>query len=120
MKRVALSLVVAALGLAGMKMLHAGDVPKVPEKVRELLQDRKYDEVADAIDKLLSDPDSKPEHPDYLLYLKGRALDLSGKHREALAVFARFEAEQANSPWARRARFGQAAALLKSGDFEAA
>lgn len=123
MRRIVACLVACAtIALASLTVtvLRAGDLPKVPENVRELLQDRKYDDAAAAIDMLLAVQPDKPKNPDYLLYLKGRALHLASKHREALETFARLERDYADSPWVRRARFGQAAALLKLGDFDAA
>ncbi len=120
MKAVVKCLGVCVIGLASLTLLRAADQPKVPENVRELMQDRKYDEAAAEIDMLLAAKDDKPKIPDYLIYLKGRALHLAGKHREALQSFALIERDHAESPWARRAKFGQAAALLKTGDFEAA
>jgi tetratricopeptide (TPR) repeat protein len=119
MRRVALSIVACSLALACLSILRASDLPNVPQEVRELMQDRKFDDAVTAIGGLLSQ-DEKPKNADYLHYLKGRALHLAGKHREALETFAAFEREHAASPWARRAKFGQAAALLKLGDFEAA
>jgi tetratricopeptide (TPR) repeat protein len=101
-------------------MLRAGELPqlpKVPQELRELIEDRQYDEAVAAIGKLL---ETKPANADYLTYLSGRAQHLAGKHRKALETFARIERDFADSPWLRRARFGQAAALLKLGDFEAA
>ncbi len=120
MKAVVKCLGVCVIGLAGLTMLRAAQQPKVPEHVRELLQDRKFDEAADEIAKLLAAKDDKRQNPDYLLYLQGRTLHLAGKHREALQAFALIERDHAASPWVRRAKFGQAAALLKLGDFEAA
>jgi uncharacterized protein YfaS (alpha-2-macroglobulin family)/tetratricopeptide (TPR) repeat protein len=120
MRRVALTLAACVIGLAGLSILRAGDQPKVPENVRELMQDRRFDEAAAAIEKFLAAPDAKPKNPDYLLYLEGRALHLAGKHREALETFARFERDYSDSSWVRRAKFAEAAALLKLGDFEAA
>ena len=114
------SLAQVMFGLATLVVVATADlpaVPKVPEELRELMQDRKYDEAAGAIDKLLG---TKPANPDFLTYLKGRAQHLAGEHREALATFARIERDFADSPWVRRAKFAQAAALLKLGDFEAA
>src|SRR5438093_9806544 len=120
MKAVVKCLGVCVIGLASLTLLRAADQPKVPENVRELMQDHKYDEAAAAIDTLIADKDERPKNPDYLLYLKGRALHLAGKHREALQAYALIERDHGDSPWARRAKFGQAAALLKLGDFEAA
>jgi len=120
MKRIVLCLGALLLGLGTWTIFGAGDEPKRPDAVRELMQDQKYDDAAAALDKLLEANEPKPDKPDFLRYLKGRAQHLAGKHREALQTFASIERDFADSLWVRRARFGQAAALLKQGDFEEA
>jgi len=91
--------------------------PLVAQQVRELLQDRKYDEAFEAIDEALG-AEGAPR--DYLTYLKGRALYLKGDYDAAVAEFDRFAQTFPKSEWARRARFGKALALARKGDFRSA
>ena len=91
--------------------------PLLPESVRAVLQDRKYDAAIRAIDEAIQ-KDQAPR--DYLVYLKGRVLSLAGKYDEAVAAFDRVPAEFPRSDWLRRARFGKAMALARKGDFRAA
>ena len=108
------------IALVGLTFLRANDLPQVPQEIRELMRDRKYDHVVSAIDNAFTDQETKPRDPEYLPYLKGRAQHLGGKYREALETFAQLELDYPAGKWLRRARFGQASALLKLGDFEAA
>src|SRR5689334_15157635 len=55
-------------------------LPHVPTKVSELLQDRNYAEAIKAIDEAVK-VQGAPR--DYLGYLKGRALELSGQYDAA-------------------------------------
>jgi tetratricopeptide (TPR) repeat protein len=58
--------------------------------------------------------------PDYLLYLKGRALTELDAHDPAIATFLKLEKDYPKSPWYARSRFGQAAVLAKKRDYQAA
>jgi hypothetical protein len=90
---------------------------KVSPAIRQLMQDRKYDEAVAAIDEAAK-AEGAPR--DYLAYLKGRALHLAAKYDEAVAAFDVVGKQFPNSPWARRARFGKAVAYMRKGDFRAA
>ena len=91
--------------------------PQVPEKVKTLLQDRKYAEAVKAIDEAAG---QKEVSQDYLRYLKARALHLDQKYDDAIAVYASLEKDFPKSDWVRRARFGRAISLTRKGDFKAA
>lgn len=90
---------------------------RIPEKVSQLLQDRKYDEATQAIDEAAKQPNAAK---DYLAFLKARALQLQQKHDEAVAAYEAVRKEHPKSPWARRARFGMAVVYARKGDFRAA
>jgi hypothetical protein len=82
-RRVAAALISAcAFGVSGTSLPAAA--PKVPEQVRQLLQDRKYAEAVAAIEAAAQD---KSLDQDYLAYLKGRALHFEKKYDEAVAAF---------------------------------
>ncbi|HZZ71655.1 MAG TPA: tetratricopeptide repeat protein [Pirellulales bacterium] len=91
--------------------------PKVPEKIRQAMQDRNYAAAVVALNEAL---EAKPPEGDYLTYLKGRALHLQQKYDAAAAAFDAVEKNFPNSVWARRARFGKALSMMRKGDFEAA
>lgn len=90
---------------------------KLPEKIGELFQDRKYDDALKALDEALA---AKDAQRDYLLYHRGRALHLLQKYDDAIKVFADIETQFKTSPWARRARLSRAVSLARKGDFKAA
>lgn len=92
-------------------------VPKVPEAVRNLLQDRKYAEAVKAIDQASSEPGAAR---DYLLFLKGRALHWQQKYDDALLVFKKLEEQHPTSIWARRGKLARGVTLARQGDFRAA
>jgi len=113
----AAALPAAADSATGAAALGRFGPPLVSEKVRQLLQDRKYDEAIRAIDEA-SRAEEAPR--DYLAYLKGRALYLKGDLDSAVAQFDQFAETFPRSAWARRARFGKAMALARKGDFRGA
>ncbi len=94
----------------------ATDTPLVPEAIRQFMQDGKYAEAVKAIDIAAR----KNSRPDYLEYLKGRALYLDKKLDEAISLYDGFEKKFPGSPLVRRARFGKGLALARKGDFKAA
>ncbi len=93
------------------------DVPLVDEAVRQAMQDRDYQAAVEAIDKALKTEDAPR---DYLAYLRGRALFFQGQYDQAVAAFDGLSREFPQSPWARRARFASAAAMVQKGDFQSA
>lgn len=93
------------------------DAPLVPERVRQLMQDRNYVEAIKAIDKAV---EAKDAPKDYLTYLKGRALFLQNDYDRAAAVFDAMQKDFPKSTWLRRARFAKAVALARKGDYRAA
>ena len=86
-------------------------------EIRDAMQDRDYPRAIQAIDQQIAQ--NEQDH-DYLNYLKGRAYHYQGKYDEALEVFDRFDERFPDSQWSRRARFAQAAALLRLGKHQAA
>ncbi len=92
-------------------------VPAVPPAVSELMQDRKYAEAIKAIDEAANDKGAPRE---YLAYLKGRALHLSGRFDDAVVQFTAVDKQFPKGDWARRARFGKAVSLARKGEFRAA
>jgi len=95
----------------------SADIPLVGEKVRQLMQDRKYAEAIRAIEEA-SKAEGAPK--DYLAYLNGRALYLQKEYDQAVAVFEGLQKEFPKSPWTRRARLAGALALARKGDFRRA
>ncbi len=97
-------------------------LPRVPVAVSELMQDHKYAEAIKAIDAAVADKNlaEKDAPRDYLAYLKGRALHLSGQFDAAVEQFTAMQKQFPNSDWARRARFGKAVSLARKGEFRAA
>ncbi|MEZ6055621.1 MAG: tetratricopeptide repeat protein [Planctomycetaceae bacterium] len=95
-------------------------LPQIDAEIHQLMQSRKFEEAAKAIDKSLSDPKVDPNTVDYLLYLKGRALAEGGDLNGAMATFRRIETEYKEGRWVSRARFGQADILVKGRDYQAA
>ena len=93
------------------------DAPPVPEKVRQLMQDRNYAEAVKAIDEAAA---LHAVPGDYLAYLKGRALLLQGQYDQATATFDTMQKDFPKSDWLRRARFAKAVTLARKGDFRAA
>ena len=125
MQRLHRSLVLAVLvALTGLSARLAAapapasaDAPLVPDKVRQLMQDRNYAEAVKAIDEAAQAKDAPHE---YLAYLKGRALHLQDRFDDAAAVFESLEKQFPKGDWVRRARFARAAALARKGDFRSA
>jgi len=111
------SLVAPALLAALLTVSAAADAPLVAEKVRELMQDRKYAEAVEAIDVAAA---AKDAPKDYLAYLKGRALFLQKDYDRAAAAFDELAKQFPESRWARRARFAKGQALARKGDFRGA
>ncbi|NQU22736.1 MAG: tetratricopeptide repeat protein, partial [Candidatus Nealsonbacteria bacterium] len=95
----------------------ASETPLVDEKIRQLMQDRKYAEAVAAIDRAAAAANAPK---DYLAYLKGRALYLQEEYDGAVAVFDGLAKQSPEGPWARRARFGKALALARKGDYRSA
>ena len=98
-------------------VVDSADTPLVSVQIRELMQDRKYDEAVVAIDAAMTG-DEAPK--DYLGYLKGRALYLDNRFDEAVAVYRQVQQEFPNSEWRYRALFGEALAYARKGEFQKA
>src|SRR5688572_28251024 len=90
---------------------------KIPERIRQLLQDRNYADAVKAIDEAAIQPGAAK---DYLTFLKARALHLQQKYDDAIAAFESLSKDHPKSAWARRARFGMAVSLARKGDFRGA
>jgi hypothetical protein len=60
-------------------------VPRLPMAVNDAFQDRDFAKAVELLDKLLAE--EKPAHPDYLTYMKARALADQDKFAEATAVY---------------------------------
>ena len=93
------------------------DVPLMGEKIRQLMQDRKYQEAVEEIDRAAQ---AKDAPKDYLAYLKGRALFLQKEYDRAAKVFGQLQKDFPKSGWARRGRLAGALALARKGDFRSA
>jgi len=107
----------SALLLGWVVLSSPGLAQTAPDKVRQLFQDRKYDEALPAIAEATKDDKADQA---YLQYLTGRAWHLAGKYDEAIAAFDKLNQRDPKSDWARRARFSKALSLVKKGDFRAA
>ncbi|MBM4089096.1 MAG: hypothetical protein FJ276_06650 [Planctomycetes bacterium] len=92
-------------------------VALVPEKLRQLVQDRDWPAALQAIDKELQQPDAQS---DRLHYLRGCILTYQQQYDAAVVALQEVEQRFPASPWARRAKFAAATALVKQGDFQAA
>jgi alpha-2-macroglobulin len=93
-------------------------VPHLPDPINAALQDREFDKAVGLLDEQLAVP--KVAHPDYLLYMKGRALAEAGKSDEALAVYEGLEKAHPQSAWLSRSRFGRGAVHARARRFELA
>ncbi len=95
----------------------SADVPLVGGEIRQLMQDRKYAEAVEAIDRAAG---AEQAPKDYLAYLKGRALFLHKEYDRAAKVFGQLQKDFPESGWARRGRLAGALALARKGDFRSA
>ncbi len=95
----------------------SGQVPRVPQPIQELMQQRQYEAAVKAIDGVNN---ADKVDLDYLAYLRGRALHLQEKYDEAIAAYRAVEQEHADSPYARQARFAAALSHVRKGDFRTA
>ena len=75
---------------------------RIPERIRQLLQDRNYADAVKAIDEAATQPGAAK---DYLTFLKARALHLQQKYDDAIAAFEALAKDHPKSAWARRATF---------------
>lgn len=108
----------------------AAELPRVPENIRRLMQDRQYAKAVDAMDAVLqakpaddaqkNGEDANKIDRDYLAYLKGRALQLDHQYDAAVKAYDEMNKQFPKSPWARRARFAKGVTLARKGDFRAA
>ena len=112
--RITLALAQFSISLA---LPASGQVPRVPQPIRELMQCRDYEAAVTAIEGV---NDADKADLDYLAYLRGRALHLQGKYDEAIAAYRAVEQERAESPYARQARFAAALSHIRKGDFRTA
>jgi len=92
--------------------------PHVPVALRDAMQSRDFEAAVGLIDAALQE--AEPAHPDYLLYLKGRALTELARYDEAVAAFTALETNHAESEWLSRARFGRADIFVRSRNYQAA
>lgn len=93
-------------------------VPHLPDAINSALQDRDFDKAVGLLDQQLAA--EKVANPDYLLYMKGRALAEAGKSDEALAVYDGLEKTYPKSVWLSRSRFGRGAVHARERRFELA
>ncbi len=93
-------------------------VPKLPAPLNDALQDRDFAKAVELLDKLLAEP--KPANPDYLTYMKARALAEQEKFAEATALYDAIEKNFPQSPWLARSRFGRGAILAKQRNYQGA
>ena len=92
--------------------------PHIAIAIETALQSREFEQAVTAIDAELAKPEA--EHPDYLLYLKGRALTELKRYDEAVAAFTAIEQEHAEGAWVSRARFGRADVFVRTRNYQAA
>lgn len=90
---------------------------KLPQAVRQLLQEKKYDDVLAEIEKLQAGSEVPK---DYLAYLKGRVYHLNKNFDKAISQFESVEKDYAESPFAKRSKLARAVSLARKGDFQAA
>src|SRR5262245_56366548 len=103
--RLGLAAVVVSWGIWALAA--GGDAnPPTPLNIQRLLQDRQYTDAVAAIEKALQTGDPKSRTPpEFLAYLKGRALHLAGQYDDAITAYEKVEADFPNSPWAARSKF---------------
>ncbi len=94
-----------------------GTQPELPENVRNLLQDRKYEEAQSALDAAMA---ATPDQADRFQYLKGRAFALASQYDEAIDAFRVLAQQHPESPWLRQARFATAIAHMRKGSYREA
>ena len=94
------------------------DAPPVPEKVRQLMQDRNYAEAVKAIDEAAA-RQSGARRLSGSISRAGPA-PATGQYDKAIATFDTMQKEFPKSDWLRRARFAKAVTLARKGDFRAA
>ncbi len=108
-----LSLVLVPAFLLGASFLEG------PGQAEELLLDRRYEEAARELSRLLEKLPAGAER-ERVLFLLGEARLLSGQVDEAARAFDRLLKESPRSPWANRAAFGKARALAEAKRFREA
>ncbi len=109
-----------AVALSGLLVPHQSaqaQIPRVPQQVQELMQNRQYEAAIAAMD---ATADSDQVDSDYLAYLRGQAFHLQKKYDEAIAAFRVMGQKYPDSPYARRARFATALSHTRQGDFRTA
>ena len=89
----------------------------LPANVRDLMQDKNYPAAMTAIEEALKAPDADRPR---LLYLRARTLLLQGRNDAAATEFASIAAENKDAPIGRQAKFAEALARARMGDFRSA
>ena len=112
--RALLAALVVGLTCQAWGALPTGPVARIPQPIRQLMQDREYAQAVKAIDGALGQ-EKAPR--DQLTYLKGRALYLQREYSQAAEVFAGLERDSADSSLVPRAQFSRALALMRAGNF---
>ena len=106
--------IAAILIVAGATALRAGeereaDAHRLPGDIAGAIADRQYVRAVEMIDALLG---GEGEDADVLLYYKGLSLFQAKKYEDALSPLGEVERAHSKSPWAAKARFTKAKALL--------
>lgn len=91
--------------------------PELPADIRQLIQDRSYDQAVAALDEAVK---KEGAARDFLLFLKGRSQHLAGNYDAAIETFTAVEQEFPETVWGRRAGFAKGVSLARKGDFRAA
>lgn len=91
--------------------------PDLPPEIRQLIQDRSYDQAVAALDQAVKKDGAAR---DFLLFLKGRSQHLAGNFDAAIETLSAVEKEFPESVWGRRAGFALGVSLARKGDFRAA
>jgi TolA-binding protein len=92
-------------------------VEPIPQNVRDLMQDRNYKAAEAAIDEALKAPNADKAQ---LRYLQARTVLLQGRFDAAAKAFAEIASEYKDVPLGRQAKFAEALARARLGDFRAA
>jgi uncharacterized protein YfaS (alpha-2-macroglobulin family)/TolA-binding protein len=110
------AMTVSCVGVLALSLFTSTD-RTLPANVRDVMQDRNYPAAMAAIEEALKAPDADRPR---LLYLRGRALLLQNKNEQAATEFANIAGENKETPVGRQAKFAEALARARMGDFRTA
>ena len=93
------------------------DTPPLPEELRQMLLDGNYPASLEIIQAFQNE---EKDESGFWDYLEARTVQRSGRLDQAIELYENFAAENAESPWAAKARFYHAEVLAEQGGWEAA